>query len=203
MKNKDKIIGSIIILAACSFFFIFGIFNSKRKSFEEEDIFVESNLSSEINLKEEGKPKEPKKKIKVEIKGEILRPDVYTMEDDSRVEDLIKIAGGFTPEADKDRIISLAKKLRDEDCIVILKKGEPISSLQANINNASEVSNIINVNTATKEKLMELPGIGEAIAQNILDYREKNGDFQNEEELKKVDRIGDKMIEKIRDKIEY
>jgi competence protein ComEA len=203
MKNKDKIIGSIIILAACSIFLIFGIYNSKHKSSDEEDIFVESNFSNEVSLKEESKPKELKKSIKVQIRGEVLHPDVYTLEADSRVEDLIKIAGGFTAEADEDRILSLAKKLRDEECIVIPKKGEVVSNLQIKINNISEESEIINVNTATKEELMELPGIGETIAQNILDYREKNGDFQNEEDLKKVDRIGDKMIEKIRDKIEY
>jgi competence protein ComEA len=206
IKNKDKIIGSMVILAACSIFFLFGIFNSNHGSYDEEDIFVESNLQDHSNLKEESKSKEIKKEIKVQIKGEVLHPGVFTLEADSRVEDLIKYAGGFTAEADKDRVISLAKKLRDEECIIIPKIGEDVSNLHANINNVTEESNeneIINVNTATKEELMELPGIGETIAQNIIDYREKNGEFNNEEDLKNVDRIGDKMIEKIKEKIEF
>jgi competence protein ComEA len=60
----------------------------------------------------------------------------------------------------------------------------------------------VNVNTATKEELMTVPGIGEVTAQKIIDYREKNGDFQKIEDLTKVDRIGEKTLAKFKDKIE-
>ncbi len=57
---------------------------------------------------------------------------------------------------------------------------------------------VININTASKEELMKLPGVGEAMAERILLYREENGKFQNVEELKKVKGIGEKKFEKIR-----
>ena len=59
----------------------------------------------------------------------------------------------------------------------------------------------ININTATAEELDKLPGIGPAIAGRIIDYRNKNGGFMNVAEIKLVSGIGEKLFEKIKDKI--
>lgn len=206
MKNKDKIIGSIGILAVFIIFFIFGALNNNEKNYKEEDIFVESSNNGAVSG---NKPVEntQNKIIKVQIKGAIKEPGVYTLNSGERVEDLIKKAGGVTSEADVDKIASQAKKLRDEECIIIPKKGEEGSvTIEANKNvistNISPDNEKVNINTAAKEELMKVPGIGEVIADNIIKYRENNGDFMTLEDLKKVDRIGDKTFEKMKEKLE-
>jgi competence protein ComEA len=65
----------------------------------------------------------------------------------------------------------------------------------------AEEAKKININTATVEELATLPGVGNTIAKNIVEYREKNGSFKTIEELKNVKGIGDKKFEAIKDSI--
>lgn len=194
MKNKQKIIGSMVIGVIFLVFLIVGYFISKPSRINSDEVFVESVSSNGENIENK-----ESKNIVVEIKGEVKKPGVYSLKPSSRVEDLIKSAGGFTEDADTFRI-SLAKKLRDEDCIVVNKKGNDL-----NINkgiNIQSTSDKININTASKEQLDTIPGIGPVTAQKILDYREKNGDFSSIEDLKKIGGIGDKTLDKFKDKID-
>jgi competence protein ComEA len=215
MKNREKIIGSVAILLIFFVFFIYGVFrgNSKEEKVDES-IFVEStkrNNDSKNNILEvENKKSEsaPSKLIKVQIKGEVKAPGVYNLNTGDRVEDLIKLAGGFTVEADVDKVVSQAKKLKDEECILVPRKGviNTLSSgTETNVvtnNMSSSLGGKININTASKEELMKVPGIGEVTASNIIDYREKNGGFNSLEDLKNIDRIGDKTFEKFREKLD-
>jgi len=79
--------------------------------------------------------------------------------------------------------------------------GKPGHSAQATDPTKSESSGRININTATSEQLQILPGIGEKIAQDIIDYRQKNGPFQSIEELLNVPLIGEKRLDDIADYI--
>lgn len=65
-------------------------------------------------------------------------------------------------------------------------------------NQENEQNNIININTADFETLKTLPNIGDKIANNIIDYRNSNGGFKNIEEIKNVDKIGEKIFQKIK-----
>lgn len=205
MKKKEKIIGSIAIVIILILFLIIGYFITKPKHVQTNDIFVDSSgqKSQSSDKSEEVKSRD----IEVEVKGEVRKPGVYILESGSRVKDVVDMAGGFTDSADTDSLI-LVKKLKDEDCIIIHKKGEnanaPVSAVSGGIisvNSSSEGDDQIDINAASLEELDKIPGVGPVTAQKIIDYREKNGPFKSIEDLKKVGRIGDKTLEKIKDKI--
>lgn len=122
----------------------------------------------------------------VEIKGEVKNPGVYVLKWEATLQDLIREAGGYTENADSDSV-SLLTSLKDKDVIVIPEISE---------NQAEKIS----INSATLEQLDTLPGIGPAIAQRIIDYRQTNS-FTSLEQIKEVKGIGDKMYEKIKDLI--
>lgn len=195
MRNKKKLIGSIVILIIFSIFLLVGYFISKpSKALDTKEVFNETSV---IESKES-------KDITAYINGEVKKPGVYKVKEESRIEDLVKIAGGFTENADKSRL-NLAKKLRDEDYIYVDKINEGQSGVavsQASKSNGIGQNGKININTASKEELKTVPGIGDVTAQKIIDYREKNGSFSAVEDLKKVGRIGDKTLEKMKDKID-
>jgi len=96
--------------------------------------------------------------------------------------------------------INLAEKLKDEQMIKVPKIGEnDVSNDKFSSSNAPNGN--ININTATKEELDTLPGIGEVTAQRIIDFREQHGNFQRIEDIMNVSMIGPKLFEQIKDKI--
>ena len=124
--------------------------------------------------------------IVVEIKGEVKNPAIYTLPENTRISDLVSIAGGFTSYADTLNI-NLATKLED-GMIIIINKNENLDTR-------------VNINKATIEELMTLDGIGEAKAKAIIEYRNANGLFKTIEEIKNVSGITDKIFKNIKDKI--
>jgi competence protein ComEA len=153
------------------------------------------------------KPKEPEiapqiienqpQKIKVYVTGEVKHPDVYELDENSIVKDAIALAGGANENADLISI-NLAKKLSDGEEVIVPAKGSN-SNVSTSNSNGTTTPNIgkININTATKEQLMTLPGIGEVKAQAIIDYRTKNGPFKSIHDIVNVSGIGEKTFEKI------
>ena len=148
------------------------------------------------------------KTIIVEIKGEVKHPDVYTLDENSIINDLINLAGGVTENANLSGI-NRAKKLQNHEMIYIADKNiisnTNNNTLQSDSKNTSSnidsTGKMVDINTATVEELRTLNGIGESKAKSIIDYREKNGGFKSIEEIKNVDGIGDKMFEKIKESI--
>ena len=200
MKNKEKIIGSVIILVIFLIFLFIGynITNSKNDKDKNKDIFVQED-SLPTSADGTIKPTNINNKIRVEIKGAVKSPDVYTLESGDIVLDLVKIAGGYNVDADKDSIIQ-STKLNDGDCIWVKRKGDISTSVNVMVT-STNVNAKVNLNTASKEDLMRLDGIGDSRADKIIQYREKNGPFKTIEDLKKVGgRIGDSIIKNIKDK---
>ncbi len=202
LKDK-KIVGSIILLTilfAASFIY-YG--KDKSKVFKDEymdDIFVEvseaNNTNTEVINIEEANNK-AKEFIIVEIKGEVLNPDVYNLEEGSIIRDLIEKAGGLTKEADISRI-NRAQKLQNHQLLTIPSIND--IELQQNYD-IDSYDTLININTANIDELKNITGIGDVKAKSIIEYREKIGGFKNIEEIKEVEGIGDKTFEKIKDEI--
>ena len=140
--------------------------------------------------------------IVVYITGEVNKPDVYSLAKDSRLVDLVEKAGGFTDKAYIDDL-NLAQLLNDGEKIVV-QSIENISEESLNVPQdaqTEEDEGMININTADKDKLDSLPGIGEKLADAIIAYRDEYGEFSSVDEIKEVDGIGDGIYEKIKDSI--
>lgn len=127
--------------------------------------------------------------IYVSILGEISTPCVVKANMNCRVIDAVDAAGGFTLNTDYSRV-NLAEKLKDGMCIYIPIKGS-----------SSEQASLININTASALELMQLNGIGEVIANDIIEYRESNGYFKKIEDIMKVSGIGQAKYDLIKEKI--
>ncbi len=141
--------------------------------------------------------------IIVYITGEVNKPDVYGIDKNARLVDLIETAGGFTDNAYKDDL-NLAAPLNDGEKIVVNNADNIVDKsdkLDENINRGSDRSELININTADAEQLQMLDGIGEELAGAIIDYRITWGDFTSIEEIREVDGIGEGIFNKIKDKI--
>ncbi|WP_209702211.1 helix-hairpin-helix domain-containing protein [Clostridium algifaecis] len=182
-------------------FLIVGYFNSRPVSSKNsEDVFKQKSydVENKSNNKNSGKSEG---NITVYINGEVKKPGVYVLKNDSRIEDLVKTSGGFLDDADTYKL-NLAKKLKDEDYISVDKKQNSGSNVPQNSSSGISQDGKVNINKASKEELKEIPGVGDVTAQKIIDYREKNGEFSSIEDIKKVGRIGDKTFEKIKDKID-
>ncbi|RLD13968.1 MAG: ComEA family DNA-binding protein [Caldiserica bacterium] len=151
---------------------------------------------------------ETENKIYVHVAGEVRNPGVYEMSLGDRVFHAIEKAGGATEDADLDSI-NLAEKLKDGEKIIVYNKEMLNSNVDVSEKAISEnqkmyfksQSNLININTASREELETLPGIGEVLAQRIIDYRRTNGYFKSIEEIKEVSGIGEKKFEAIKDLI--
>jgi len=140
--------------------------------------------------------------IKVYICGEVKNPGVYEIKAGARIIDLLELAGGQNENACLE-IINLAQIVVDGQRIYIPSQEEIStgSSLfftgdYSSDYNSSE-NKTININNANSKELESLPGIGPVIAQNIIEYRNKNGLFKTKEELKNVTGIGEKKYEEI------
>ncbi|HLQ97787.1 MAG TPA: helix-hairpin-helix domain-containing protein [Candidatus Dormibacteraeota bacterium] len=136
--------------------------------------------------------------IVVDIKGEVIEPGIYELAIDSRVNDVIELAGGFSSEADQT-YVNLAQKVHDEMLIIVPKQGE-IAATQEVI--ASSSSDKVRMNYATQEEVETLSGIGPSKAQAIIQYREEHGLFKSVEDLLNISGIGEKTLEKIKDDIQ-
>ena len=145
--------------------------------------------------------------VYVDIGGCVKKPGVYQVVEGTRLFEVIKAAGGLTPEADVSQI-NQAETVTDGQKVVIpaIGEGGQAEGRGEGDDSAGAAGGItadgrVNINKADSTQLQELPGVGPATAEKILDYREANGAFQSPEEIKNVSGIGDKTYEKMKDKI--
>lgn len=220
--RKQILIVSSIVILILGIICIF-IFNHFKEDSEEEPIILENPTKKEEKkaVKKEKVPKE----VKVDIKGEINNPGIYSLDNNSRVIDVIEKAGGLTVNADTS-VLNLSKKISDEMVIIIYTKAEVKNfketkerekQVQEKCNqkdenalkndacitndNSKEQSGKVSINKATLEELKTLSGIGESKAKEIISYREKNGPFKSIDEITNVTGIGENIFAQIKENI--
>ena len=214
MKKIILILVGISLLLGGTFFILYR--NNKDSNEEVVDIFKEEEKEEEQSEELPKEKEEEISKVIVDIKGMVNNPGVYEVENGKRVNDVITMAGGLTEEADTSNI-NLAKIVSDEMTIIIYSKEEVLEKYKKEVcicdcpyiendaciteTNNDNTSNLININSASKEELMNVPGLGEAKAKSIIEYREKNGNFKTVEDIKQVSGIGEAIFEKIKDYI--
>lgn len=120
--------------------------------------------------------------VQAEIKGLVSEPGVYTLPYGSSVSDLIEQAGGLMDQADTSQL-ALMDPLQDAQVVVVREISE---------------EQLISINTASSEELCALPGIGPAMAERIVSYRQEHP-FTSLEQLMEVKGIGEKKYASLKD----
>ena len=146
----------------------------------------------------------------VHICGAVKQPGVYELTADSRLFEAIQMAGGLTEEA-ADQVLNQAELIEDGSRIYVPTKeevkagmdnGDTLTQNEDNAEKAGSTSDgKVDINTAEKNELMTLPGIGEAKADAIVRYREEHGAFQKIEDLMEVEGIKEGVFQKVKDQI--
>jgi len=139
----------------------------------------------------------PEVVVLVDVAGWVRRPGVYEFTEGARVIDAIDAAGGARSGAVLEAL-NLAAPLTDGTQILVPREGQE-GVAPAPVTGGAVAGALVNVNSAIATELEELPGIGEVIAQRIIDYRTENGPFATVDELIDVSGIGDAILESIRE----
>lgn len=198
LNNKKYIVASIIlIILFCTIFGINIHDNNKEYVVETEtETENENNKSNEIEAVTETNIEDF---VTVYISGEVNNPQVLKIENGKRLVDAVEFCGGLTKDADQNAI-NLALILKEENHYIIPAIGEKLNinkSTQEGANNTL----CIDINLATITDFKTLPGVGDVLAQRIIDKREEIGKFSNIDQLMDVSGIGDKKFNDIKDKI--
>lgn len=156
---------------------------------------VSAQINEETNINE-STPRE----LAVHVIGAVTNPGVYELPVGSRVIDVVKQANPL-PEADLQGI-NLAEPLNDGQQVIVPHKGEGPHELVGMASSTTNRQGKLNINMATIDELDScLPGVGPALAQRIVNYREKHGKFRSIDDLKNVSGIGEKRFSELKDLI--
>ena len=162
------------------------------------------------------------KTVRVQVSGAVLEPGVYDIPVNCRVEEAIAAAGGLTENADSERV-NLVRKVRDgmQIRVPVQKAGtsrtqrksaqatagysasstKKVGSTRAGAGKNNSVVQSVHINSASAGELQQMPGIGPALAQRIVETR-NSGRFTSAEDLLRVPGIGKAKLAKLRDYVE-
>ncbi|MEG0923648.1 MAG: helix-hairpin-helix domain-containing protein [Anaerovoracaceae bacterium] len=196
LKDNQKIVKMatvVFVIIVAVLFFVFGGKDDEALTIENGDTIGAEEQAAEDASSE-------KIEYYVDISGNVKAPGVYLVDDKTRLFQVVKMAGGFTRNADLDAI-NQAEIISDGQKIVIPSKIKSNGENSEGVNSSISSDGKININNGDMDQLQEIPGVGPSTAQKIIDYRTENGRFTSKEDLKNISGIGDKTYEKLEDKI--
>ncbi|MFJ9301405.1 helix-hairpin-helix domain-containing protein [Bacillus toyonensis] len=188
-----KWLGLVVIIVTVLFLFFW-----KTNQHTERSVIATDVQAKDVEKKSKPKILDAKeqKKILIDMKGAVVKEGVYEMKEGDRFKDAVEKAGGFLPEADIKKV-NLAQIVQGQMILYVPNKNEQVQDLAT----SSKGEGKVQINAASKEQLEKITGIGSRKAESILKYREEHGPFQKIEDLLKIDGIGVKSLEKIKDQI--
>lgn len=194
--DKNDLNKVIIPIAAALCVAVAGIvyFVTDGKSSQKESdnaSFVEETLQ-ETTFSMVPETNSVHEEIYVYVCGCVNNPGVVSLKVDSRIYEVIELAGGFSTDADINAI-NQAEFVKDGQKIYIPAIGESMNYAEG-----TETSGLVNINTAGISELTTLPGIGESRAQSIIDYRNINGPFSDISEIMNISGIKQSAFDKIK-----
>ena len=214
------VVGVIIVIACIGWWICSTILITPVPLASTDEISLSPNASEENDdtnqAKEDAQPsqEDTSQRIVIYIDGCVAHPDVYELPASARVKDSIDRAGGLTSDADV-AALNLASELHDGEKVHIPRVGEDATLTRDPTGVASgdsyrqdrgasttrkgqSLTRPISLNKASKNELLELPGVGPAMADRIIADRREHGPFKHVEDLKRVKGIGSKKFEKLR-----
>ncbi len=219
--NKKKILMTILFILIIGGVIGYYFYNNL---FLKEEVKEEKKEVAKVSLEKSEEEDDDDEKIfcYFDIKGEVNKPGVYSIDCDKRIIDAITLAGGLTNKSDTS-VLNLSKKMEDGMVIKIYSKTEVknyVATLEkeekaqaicqeekiendacnSSVNDTSTNSKLVNINTASLEELMSLSGIGEAKAKSIITYREKTP-FTKIDDILNVEGIGESLYSSIKENI--
>lgn len=204
LKDKKKLIKIMTVVVILLLALIFRITGSSEPEIavENAEAYSAEESENENEDSEDSGDYVSLDYLYVDISGAVNSPGVYSVSSKTRLYEVVEMAGGLTDKADINSI-NQASFVEDGEKIIIPEKGEVIPEANPE-GNSSEVSSsssgVININFASKEELKTLNGIGDAIADRIIEYRNSTK-FKSKEDIKKVKGIGDGIYDKIKEQI--
>lgn len=191
---QKKWLGLVVIIGTLIFLFFW-----KMNQHTEQTLITTEVQAKDVEKKSKPKildTKEQKKIIIIDVKGAVFKEGVYEMKEGDRVKEAVEKAGGLLPDADMKKV-NLAQMVQDQMLLYVPNKNELVQEGTT----FSKSEGKVQINTASKEQLEKITGIGSRKAESILKYREEHGPFQKIDDLLEIDGIGAKSLEKIKDQI--
>ena len=168
---------------------------------EDEVLMSETSFAAETPFTESAVGILSAAVLFVHVCGEVENPGVYELHDGQRIYEAIDAAGGFTQEA-ADSYLNLAEPVTDGMKVEVPSKEQAEAWRESSeAQNAGFSDARVNLNTATKEQLMTLNGIGESRAQDIIRYRQEHGKFEKIEDIMQISGIKESAFQKIKEDI--
>ncbi len=183
----------VYVTAAVIFVFVCGIIYIMR---DREEVKSYDIATVTEDCHEDDMPEDDDVSVIVYVTGAVKCPGVYEIGGNMRISDAIAAAGGFRKNAARD-YLNLAALVLDGDMITVPTRKEVTEDTPGVSCNSSDSVPLVNINTAARDELMTLSGIGEAKADAIIAYRQENGNFKSKEELMQISGIKEGVYSRV------